>query len=405
MSAEKKVLFRELIKAGGLKTVDDLDLLVKELYKETLEGMLEAELDQELGYSRYDHRNKQTTNSRNGKRAKKVRSSVGDVELAVPRDREGTFEPQVVPKGSRDISRIEQQILALYSRGLSTRDIQAQVQEFYGVALSADTVSGITDKLLPVIESWQNRALDPLYPLVWLDGFVLKIRTEGRVVNRCAHVVLGLTLEGYKEVLGIWIGDGESSRFWLGVLTELRNRGVQDILLATVDGLTGFEDAITTVYPQTDVQRCLVHQVRASCRFVSDKERKGLCADLKKIYTAASEAAGRAELERFSEKWQKRYPHAVKSWQVNWEALSQHYRFSPEIRKLMYTTNPIESLNRQFRKVVKTKSQFPTEQAAMKLLYLSVQRVSEKWTMRVANWGQIVGQFSILYGDRFTQYL
>lgn len=405
MHDEKKALIHELVKVGKLKTVEDVEQLIKEFYQVTLEKMLEAELEEELGYSRYDHRNKQTTNSRNGKRAKKVRSSAGDFDLAVPRDREGLFEPQVVPKGTRDISRIESQILALYSRGMSTRDIQDQIHELYGTELSADTVSRITDKLLPVIEEWQNRPLDPCYPLVWLDGFVLKIRTEGRVVNRCAHVVLGLTVEGYKEVLGIWISDNESSRFWLGVLTELRNRGVQEVLISTVDGLTGFQEAIATVFPATDVQRCIVHQVRSSCRFVADKERKGFCADLKKIYTAVSAEAGWQELERFKTKWQKRYPHAVKSWYEHWEALSQHYRFSPEIRRLMYTTNPIESLNRQFRKVVKTKSQFPTEQAAMKLLYLCVQRVSKKWTMRVANWGLIVGQLSILYGDRFSQYV
>lgn len=405
MDDEKKALIHELVKVGKLKTVEDVEQLIKEFYRVTLENMLESELDEELGYSRYDHRNKQTTNSRNGKRTKKVRSRAGDFDLAVPRDREGLFEPQVVPKGTRDISRIESQILALYSRGMSTRDIQDQIHELYGTELSADTVSRITDKLLPVIEEWQNRPLDPCYPLVWLDGFVLKIRTEGRVVNRCAHVVLGLNVNGYKEVLGIWISDNESSRFWLSVLTELKNRGVQEVLISTVDGLTGFQEAIATVFPATDVQRCIVHQVRSSCRFVADKERKGFCADLRNIYTAVSAEAGWQELERFKTKWQKRYPHAVKSWYEHWEALSQHYRFSPEIRRLMYTTNPIESLNRQFRKVIKTKSQFPTEQAAMKLLYLCVQQVSKKWTMRVANWGLIVGQLSILYEERFSQYV
>lgn len=405
MQNSQKELIQDLIKIGGLKTVKDLDNLVKEIYRETLENLLEAELDEKLGYSRYDYRHKQTANSRNGKRSKTVRSSVGSIKLEVPRDRKGEFEPIVVPKGSRDISNLEDKVLGMYARGMSTRDIVAQLQEVYGTELSADSISRITDKIVPLIDSWQNRPLESLYVMMWLDGLVIKIRSEKGSENHCAHVVLGLTVEGQKDVLGIWIGETESARFWLSVLTDLKNRGVQDILFCTTDGLSGFHSAIEAVFPKTEVQRCLVHQVRACCRFVSYKERKEFCQDMKAIYTAPNEERGLEQLAQFGQKWEKRYGYAVKSWYDNWEVLSKQFHYTPEIRRLMYTTNPIESLNRQFRKAIKTRSQFPTPQAAMKVLYLAVMKASERWTIRVADWSLILGQLSIKFEERINQYL
>lgn len=402
---QRKELLRELVRSGAIKSVEDINSLVKDIYKETLETMLEAELDEELGYSRYDYRNKQTKNSRNGKRSKRVRSSAGELEIEVPRDRQGDFEPQALPKGSKDIGGIEDKILGMYSRGLSSRDIADQIKEIYGTRLSATAISRVTDKILPVIESWQNRPLENMYVMLWLDGFVLKIRGENGVANHCAHVIMGINTEGYKQVISIWVGDSESSKFWLGVLTDLKNRGVEDILICTVDGLSGFEKAIAAVYPQTSVQRCIVHQVRYSCRFAQHKDRKAMCADMKRIYTAPNEQAGLAALEVFAENWEAKYSYAVKSWRANWGALSQLYRYTPEIRHLMYTTNPIESLNRQFRKATKTRTQFPSESAAIKVLYLTVMKMEDKWKMRVQNWGLILSQLAIHFEQRINKYL
>lgn len=404
-NSDKKALIHELIKAGGVKSVQDIDSLVKDIYKETLEKMLEAELEEELGYGRYAPRPEATPNSRNGKRAKRVKTSHGEVELSVPRDRLGHFEPVVVPKGSRDVSSLEERVLALYGHGLTQRDIAEQLEGIYGVRLSPESISRITDKLLPEIESWQKRPLEPCYVLLWLDGLGLKIRLEGSVEQVCAHVVLGLTSEGRKDILGIWIGDTESAQFWLGVMTNLKNRGVKDILMATVDGLAGFESAIRAVYPATQVQRCIVHQVRYCSRFVPYKERKAICQAMKAIYTAPTEEAGLTALEAFATQWEAKYPYAVKSWYANWDALSRLYQYTPEIRRLMYTTNPIESLNRQFRKATKHRCQFPSVQAAMKVLYLTARKQGRKWSMRIPDWGLIVGQLSILFGERFTQYL
>ena len=402
----RKNLIKEMVRSGQIKSVEDIDDLVKAIYKETLETMLEGELDEELGYSRYDYRNKKTNNSRNGKRSKKVRSSMGDIELEVPRDRLGEFEPQAVAKNERDISKIEDQIIGLYARGLSDRDISSQVSEFYGTKISHTKVSTITDKLLPAISSWQQKPLEKCYPLIWLDGFVLKIRSEGKVINHCAHVILGVNMDGYKEVLGIWIGKNESSKFWLAVLTDLKNRGVEDILMSTVDGLSGFVEAIASVYPQAQVQRCVVHQVRYSTRFAQSKDRKAMCADMNKIYTAPNEEAGLEALDVFASNWEKKYKYAVKTWYDNWDSLSHLYQYTPEIRRLMYTTNPIESLNRQFRKATKTRSQFPNENAAMKIMYLTVMKMEDKWTRtRVQNWGLILSQLAIIFEERVTQFL
>lgn len=402
---QRKELLKELVQSGAIKSIEDINSLVKDIYKETLETMLEAELEAELGYSKYDYRNKKTQNARNGKRTKTVRSSAGEFELAVPRDRNGEFEPEIVPKGSSDVGNIEDKILGMYSRGLSSRDISDQIEEIYGTRLSATTISRVTDKLLPVIETWQNRPLEGVYPILWLDGFVLKIRGENGVSNQCAHVIMGVNVEGYKEVLGIWVGNSESSKFWLSVLTDLKNRGVEDILICTVDGLSGFQDAIESVYPQTEVQRCVVHQVRYSCRFAQHKDRKEFCQDMKRIYTAPTEKAGLEALERMAEKWQAKYAYAVKSWYDNWDALSRIYRYTPEIRRLIYTTNPIESLNRQFRKATKTRTQFPSEQAATKVLYLTVIKMEEKWKMKVQNWGLIISQLVIHFDERINKHL
>lgn len=402
---DKKEIIKELVKTGKIKSVDDINKLVKGIFRETLETLLDSELEEELGYSKYDYRNKKTKNSRNGKRKKKVRSTVGDIEVEVPRDRDGEFEPQAVPKGVKNICEIEDKILSMYGKGQTTRDIAEQLEEIYGVELSAQTISRITDKLLPIITSWQNRPLEACYPIIWLDGLVLKIRSDQGVRKQCAHIILGVNTDGYKEILGIWIGKNESSKFWLSVITELKNRGVEELLICTVDGLQGFEEAIKSVYPETDLQRCVVHQVRHCCKFVKYNERKEFCEDMKEIYSAATIKAGKKALDEFAKKWEKKYAYAVKSWYTNWESLSQIYKYTKEVRKLIYTTNPIESVNRQFRKTTKVKTQFPTEAAAMKMLYLTVARMQEKWSVRMRNWCSIIAQLSIKFEDRIERYL
>lgn len=402
---ERKEIIAELVKSGKIKSVDDINKLVKDIFKDTLETMLEAELENELGYSKHDYRNKKTENSRNGKRKKMVRSSAGDIELEVPRDRQGEFEPQVVPKGEKNICEIEDKIISMYANGQSTRNIAEQLEQLYGVQLTAQTISRITDKLLPLIESWRNRPLEACYPIIWMDGLVVKFKSERGVENHCAHIILGISIDGYKEILGIWISKNESSKFWLSVLTELKNRGVHEVLICTVDGLKGFDEAIKAVFPETELQRCLVHQVRYCCRFVNYKDRKEICSDMKKIYTAPTESAGKEALKAFSARWENKYAYAVKSWQDNWENLSQVYHYTDDIRSLMYTTNPIESVNRRFRMTTKIKSQFPSEEAAMKMLYLTTVKMQEKWYTRMKNWGTVIAQLTIRFADRMTRYL
>lgn len=391
---------RELIAEYGIKDMNDVHEFVKMLTAETIQAALDAELDNELGYSKYDYKNKQTTNSRNGHSVKTVQGSMGEMEIQIPRDRDGEFEPQLVKKHQTDISSIEDKVIFLYSQGVSTRDIQKTMQEMYGINVDDSRVSKITDKILPLIKEWQERPLQSVYAMVILDAIHYNVRDNGIVTKKAAYVAIGTDLEGEKDVLGIWLGANESAKYWLSVLNGLKNRGVSDILIASVDGLTGFVDAINTAFPKTEVQRCIIHQIRSSCRYVSYKDIKQFTADLKPVYKAPTEEIALAALDEFEEKWGKKYPLGVKSWRVNWNELSTMFKYPPEIRKLIYTTNAIENFNRQLRKVTKTKSAFVSDDALMKLLYLTTMQIVDKWTMPIRNWGMILDNLMVYFGNR-----
>ena len=407
---DKRILTPEQAKAflkeNDISDAKGLQNAMERLYGAAIQQILEAELEHELGYSKYNWKDKNTDNSRNGHSKKTVRTDYGEIELAIPRDTKGEFEPQIVKTHERSVSgKVEEAMLSLYAKGMSDRDIGAQIQKLYGFDISAELVSGITDRVMPLVKEWQNRPLDEVYPIVYLDGIYFKVRQDGQVVKKAIYIVYGITIEGKKDVLGIWIGEAESSKFWMKVLVDLKNRGVKDIFIACVDGLNGFGEAIAAVFPKTEVQRCIVHQVRASVKYVSYKDLKEFCADMKLIYKAPNEEAGLAALDAFEAKWGKKYAYAIKSWRDNWGELSTFFRYPEEIRRLIYTTNPIESLNRQIRKVTKTKGSFPTDDSVLKIIYLVVMECSEKWTMPIQNWGVILGQFRVYFEGRVDAYL
>lgn len=400
MARKDNSKLKELIAEYGIKDMNDVHEFVKMLTAETIQAALDAELDSELGYSKYDYKNKQTSNSRNGHSTKTVQGSMGEMELQIPRDREGEFEPQLVKKHQTDISSIEDKVIFLYSQGVSTRDIQKTMQEMYGINVDDSRVSKITDKILPLIKEWQERPLQSVYAMVILDAIHYNVRDNGIVTKKAAYVAIGTDLEGRKDVLGIWLGTNESAKYWLSVLNGLKNRGVSDILIASVDGLTGFVEAINTAFPKTEVQRCIIHQIRSSSRYVSYKDIRQFTADLKPIYKAPTEEIALVALDEFEAKWGKKYPLGVKSWRVNWNELSTMFKYPPEIRKLIYTTNAIENFNRQLRKVTKTKSAFVSDDALMKLLYLTTMQIVDKWTMPVRDWGMILDNLMVYFGDR-----
>jgi len=399
---EQVELFLAQGKEGGLQTVEDVQSALKDLFGQTLQAMLDGEMSHHLGYSRHDDEQKETSNRRNGFSSKTVRSEYGDVGLTVPRDREGSFEPVIVPKRQKSVTGIEDQILALYAKGISCRDIQDHLENLYGVDVSPTFISDVTDKVLPQIQAWQNRPLAPTYAMVFLDAIHFKVRHEGRVQSKAAYMVIGIDLEGMKEVLGIWIGEAESAKFWLSVLSELRNRGTQDILICCVDNLTGFTEAIAAAFPKTQVQKCVVHQVRNSLRFVSTKDKDAIVRELRLVYTAPSETAALAELDRFEQTWGQKYPLMIASWRSNWSEIATFFGFAPEIRKVIYTTNMIESYHRQLRKVTKGKSLFPNDESLLKMLYLATCDAQRKWTARVAHWGQILPQLMVAYPARVS---
>ena len=402
MPRKEKSLMRQLIEERGIKDVSGVQALVKELTAGLIQECMDAELEDELGYSRYDYKNKHTDNSRNGSYSKTVTSSQGEIELIVPRDRNGAYEPQIVKKHQLDISAIEDKIIFLYSQGTSTRDIEKTMQEMYGIEVDATRVSKITDKLLPLIREWQNRPLESVYAMVMLDAIHYKVREEGTVVKKAVYIAIGTDLEGKKDVLGLWVGATESAKYWLGVLNGLKNRGVQDILIASVDGLTGFSEAIAVAYPRTEIQRCIIHQIRSSTRYVSYKDIKAFTAALKPIYKAPTEEAALAALDELETAWGVKYPAAIKSWRTHWDELATMFKYPEEIRRIIYTTNAIENFNRQLRKVTKTKSAFVSDDALLKQLYLVTIRVTEKWTMPIKNWGNILMQLMVHFGDRVT---
>ncbi|GED28408.1 IS256 family transposase [Brevibacillus agri] len=343
MARFSKEQVKAFVKENNLKTMDDVQSALKELFAETLQSMLEAELDTELGYEKHDVKRKKTTNSRNGKTKKTVTSEYGEVEIAVPRDRNGEFEPVIVKKHQSTVTGIEDQIIAMYAKGVSTRDIQDHLNHLYGIDVSPTMISNVTNKIVPLIKEWQNRPLQSIYAVVFMDAIHYKVKQDGAIVNKAAYMVIGIDLDGNKDVLGMWIGENESSKFWLSVLNDLRNRGVQDILITCVDNLTGFSQAISACYPNTEIQKCIIHQIRNSTRYVSYKDLKKVTADLKPIYKAATEEAALLELDRFEETWGNKYPLIVRSWRTNWDELATFFKYPPEIRKLIYTTNMIES--------------------------------------------------------------
>lgn len=395
-------LLDQLIKEYNIKDTDDIKNMLKDLMGGTIQRMLNSELDEELGYEKYDTQNKETDNSRNGFSKKTVRSEFGEVGLDIPRDRNGEFEPQIVKKHQTEIKGIEGQIIALYGKGMSNRDIESHLNELYGIEVSPTLISKITDRILPEIKEWQNRMLKSVYPIVFMDAIHYSVRKDGVVVKKAVYIAIGIDLEGQKDILGMWIGEAESSKFWLGIMNEIRNRGVRDILITSVDGLTGFPDAIRAVYPHAEIQRCIVHQIRNSTRYISYKDLKAFTADLKPIYKAATESLALQELDNFDAKWGSKYPNAVRSWRNNWEEISVFFKYPEEIRKIIYTTNAIENFNRQLRKVTKTKSAYPSDDALMKSLYLAIRNIIKKWTGRVQGWGTILDQLMIYFESRIT---
>lgn len=400
MAKKEKSLMRQLIEERGIKDMDGVHALVKELTAGLIQECMDAELEEELGYSRYDYKNKRTDNSRNGSYSKTVSSSQGEIDLKVPRDRNGDYEPQIVKKHQMDVSEIEDKILFLYSQGTSTRDIERTMQEMYGIEVDATRVSKITDKILPVIREWQNRPLESVYAMVMLDAIHYKVREDRIVVKKAVYIGIGTDLEGKKDVLGIWIGATESAKYWLSVLNGLKSRGVNDILIVSVDGLTGFSEAIAAAYPRTEIQRWIIHQIRSSTRYVSYKDIKAFTAALKPIYKAPTEELALEALDELESAWGGKYPASIKSWRDHWDELATMFKYPEQIRRIIYTTNAIENFNRQLRKVTKTKSAFVSDDALLKQLYLVTMQVTDKWTMPIKDWGGILMQLMIFFGDR-----
>jgi putative transposase len=390
---------QELGKATSIDDFYGKDGIFAKLFSKTIEDMLEAELTSELGYERYDTEGHNSGNNRNGHYTRKMRTSGGDAAIKVPRDRNGEFQSVLLKKNSNEI---ERKVIAMYAKGMSTRDIQDLLTELYGIDVSPETISAITDKVWPLVEAWQNRPLATVYAIVYLDAIHIKLKKDGKIVNIAVYNVLGVDLDGHREPLGHWIGDGgEGANFWLSVVTDLQTRGVQDIFIAAIDGLTGFKDAIQSVFPKTKVQRCIIHQIRYSLKYVVWKDRKAFVADLKTVYQAATREEAKANLQKLEQTWKNKYAAAVRSWQNNWDDLATFFEFPKEIRRLIYTTNTVEGYHRQLRKVTKNKGSFPTEQAVRKLLYLATMDITKKWTAPIQNWPLILNQLAIRFEDRW----
>jgi putative transposase len=393
---------RELIEAIGkdCKTPGEASAKLKELFSGMLESMLEAEMDEHLGYEKHSAQGDGSGNSRNGHGRKTVKTEWGEASIAVPRDRNSSFEPQVVEKRQTRTDDIENRIMAMYAKGMSTRDIEDHLRDIYGIEASSSLISRITEKVMPLVTEWQNRPLDAVYPIVFLDGIVFKVRRDAKVVNKCLYTVLAINMDGRKEILGMWMSENESASFWASICNELKNRGVTDILIACRDNLSGFSQAIEAAFPHTEQQLCVIHQIRNSTKYVSYKDVKALMADLKMVYGAVSEEAALAALEQFGEKWGKKYPQIMKSWQANWAELSTYFKYPQEVRTLIYTTNAVEGFHRMLRKFTKTKTVYPTDDAVRKSVYLSIQEISRKWTVPIRDWGLIIGQLGLFFEGR-----
>ncbi len=400
LTPEKKEMLKNLRESYDPQSAEDVQAMLRDLLGDLLQEMLEAEMDEQLGYTKYDYKNKETDDSRNGYSPKTVTSSVGEISLDIPRDRKSEFNPQIVKKNQTDISNIEDQVLSMYAKGMTTRDISTHLHDVYGVDASAEMISHMTDRILPIAKEWQNRPLERKYAIVFMDAVHFHVREDNRTVKKAVYVAIGTKLSGEKEVLGLWIGGNESAKYWLGVLNEIKNRGVEDIMIVSVDGLTGFGDAIHAVFPQAEVQRCIVHQIRYSTKFISYKDIKPFMKDLKLVYKADTEDLALEALDSLDEKWGQKYPTSIESWRRNWPQLSTYFKYPSEIRKLIYTTNSIENFNRQLRKVTKTRTIFPTDDALFKILYLAMVDITKKWTGKAWDWGQTLDQLCIYFGDR-----
>jgi len=378
--------------------------LLKQLTKQLLERAMTAEMTEHLGYEKNAQAANKISNYRNGSYPKRIKGEFGNLDIAVPRDRNSSFEPVIIPKGQSRFAGFDDKIIAMYARGMTTRDIQAHLEEIYGVEISPTLVSQVTKAVTEDVEEWQNRPLDEIYPIVYLDAIRIKVRQDGRVINKAVYLAIGVNIEGLKEVLGLWTADNEGAKFWLQVVTELKSRGVKDIFIACVDGLKGFPEAIQTIFPDTQVQLCIVHMVRHSLNYVSWKQRKEVATDLKKIYSAVTIAEAELNLAQFETKWNASHPAIGKSWRRNWECITPLFSYPPDIRKAIYTTNAIESVNMSLRKVTKNRGSFPNDTAMLKLLYLALQNISKKWTMPIRNWKSALNQFTIIFEERMPTH-
>lgn len=398
-----KVSFNLQEEMSKCKTMEDItgkNGLFKRMLKEMTEQMLEAELTGHLGYEKHSPDGHNSGNSRNGHTGKTVRSGFGEVSLDTPRDRQGTFEPQLVKKGQTDITDFDEKIISMYAKGMTTRDIQEHVKDFYGVDISPTFVSNVTDKVLELVAQWQARPLESVYPIVFFDAIYYKVRQDGRIISKAAYTCLGIDLKGHKDVLGIWIGEKEGAHYWLGILNELKNRGVEDILIACMDGLKGFPEAVEQVYPGVEVQLCVVHMIRNSVKYVGSKYQKEFMADLKQVYKAPSLKSAETELATLTAKWGEKYPLAVKPWNEHWANVSGYFKYPDHIRKIVYTTNAVEAVHRQLRKVTKNRSMFPNDEALAKMLFLAIRGVSKKWTAPIRDWASTISQLAVFFKGR-----
>ena len=402
MTEGKRNLIRALLQEYEIETAQDIQDALKDLLGSTIKEMMESEMDEHMGYQKSQRSD--SDNYRNGYKPKQINSSYGSMTIDVPQDRKSTFEPKVVKKRQKDISDIDQKIISMYAKGMTTRQISDTLVDIYGFEASESFISDVTDKIIPQIEEWQKRPLDSIYPVIFIDAIHYSVRDNGVIRKLAAYVMLGINLEGKKEVLTIQVGENESAKYWLSVLNELKNRGVKDVLIICADGLTGIKEAINAAFPETEYQRCIVHQVRNTLKYVSDKDRKEFAADLKKIYNAPNEQLGAEARDEVTEKWNSKYPNAMKSWYKNWDAITPIFKFSADVRTVIYTTNAIESLNATYRKLNRQRSVFPSDGALLKALYLSTFEATKKWSMPIRNWGKIYGELAIMYENRIPEY-
>ena len=399
LNERKRNIISSLLEEYDIETADDIQEALKDLLGGTIKSMLESEMDEHLGYKNYERND--NNNYRNGTKKKTLRSNYGEFEIDVPQDRQSSFEPEVVKKRQKDISNIDQKIISMYAKGMTTRQIAEQMEEIYGFECSESFISNVTDKIIAEIEDWQKRPLDEVYPIVFIDAVHFSVREDNRIKKLAAYVILGYSKDGMKEILSLEIGENESSKYWLGVLNNLKNRGIKDIMVLCADGLSGIKEAINAAFPETEYQRCIVHQVRNTLKYVAYKDMKIFANDLKGIYLAPDENTGYEELEKVKSKWEQIYPNVMKSWEVNWDVLSPIFKFSKDVRKVIYTTNAIESLNSTYKKLNSQRRVFPSDKALLKSLYLASSEATKKWTQPLRNWGKVYGEFSIMYEGRF----